>query len=96
MDDTLDALSGAWYFSSLGKVSVYWQVPVIENDKCKTGFTTAKGLYEFNTKSFGLSNVLSTFQPMMEIVLAGPQWKECVAYMDDVIVYASSFEERFR
>ena len=56
IDDTLDTLSGSWWFSTLDMVSGYWQVEVGEQDREKTAFCTPYGLYEFNVMPFGLCN----------------------------------------
>lgn len=96
IDDTLDALSGAKYFSTLDLASGYWQVPVAEQDKEKTAFVTQRGLWQFNKMPFGLANAPATFQRMMEVVLAGLQWSECLIYLDDVIVFSVDLEDHVR
>ena len=73
IDDTLDTLSGAAWFSTLDMVSGYWQVEVGEEDREKTAFCTPCGLYEFNVMPFGLCNGPATFQRLMDLVLAGLQ-----------------------
>ena len=93
IDETLDALGGSQYFSTLDLASGYWQVEVAEQDKPKTAFTTGKGHYEFNVMPFGLSNAPATFQRLMDLVLAGLQYEQCLVYLDDVIVFSSTFEE---
>ena len=62
-----------------------------KQNKPKSAFT-GKGRYEFNVMPFGLSNAHATFQRLMDLVLAGLQY-ECLVYMDDVIVFSSTFEE---
>ena len=53
IDETLDALIGAKYFSSVDLKAGYWQVPVKESDKPKTAFTAGPlGFWEFNTLPF--------------------------------------------
>ena len=42
---------------------------------------------------FGLCNAPSTFQRLMELVLAGLRWEICLAYMDDIVVFGHTFEE---
>ncbi len=62
IDDTLDALSAARYFSTLDLSSGYWQVEVSPIDREKTAFTTPFGLYQFKVMPFGFCNAPSTFQ----------------------------------
>ena len=62
IDDALDSLSHACWFSTLDLVSGYWQVEVDPKDRHKTAFITRQGLFEFNVLSFGLCNAPSTFQ----------------------------------
>ena len=42
---------------------------------------------------FGLCNAPSTFERLMELVLRGLHWKSCLIYLDDVIVFATSFRQ---
>ena len=94
IDETLESLGGAEYFSTLDMASGYWQVLMRKLDKEKTAFTTGRGHYEFNVMPFGLTNAPATFQRLMEYVLAGLQWEHCLIYLDDIIVFAKSFEEQ--
>ena len=93
VDDTLDALAGSRWFSSLDLTSGYWQVEMSPQDKEKTAFTTGNGLYEFNVMPFGLCNAPSTFERLMELVLAGLHWETCLVYLDDILIYAQTFED---
>ena len=93
VDDLLDSLGGAQWFSTLDLASGYWQVQMDPASKEKTAFSTPLGLYEFNVMPFGLCNAPGTFQRLMELILAGLEWETCLIYLDDVIVFGHSFEE---
>lgn len=80
IDDVLDSLANACWFSTLDLASGYWQVEVDPKDKPKTAFTTQQGLFEFNVLSFGLCNSPSTFQRLMDLFLADLQWTTCLVY----------------
>ena len=96
MDDTLDTLAGAKWFSTLDMVSGYWQVEVADEDKEKTAFCTPDGLYEFSVLPFGLCNGPATFQRLMDLVLFGLQWSSCLVYLDNIIVVGRSFHEHLQ
>ena len=94
INDLLDALHGARWFSTLDLKSGYWQVPVMERDKEKTAFRTSSGkLYEFNQAPFGLCNAPATLSRLMDRVLSGLHWETCLFYLDDIIVFSSTWEE---
>jgi hypothetical protein len=95
IDDSLDALSGSRWFSSLDLASGYWQVEMDRNDRSKTAFTTGTGLYEYNVMPFGLCNAPGTFERLMELVLSGLHWQTCLVYLDDILIFAPTFEEHF-
>jgi hypothetical protein len=93
IDDSLDILSGSKFFSTLDLASGYWQCGLTDDAKEKTAFTTGTGLFQFEVLPFGLCNAPSTFERLMERILAGLHWKTCLIYLDDVIVFSQTFEE---
>lgn len=86
IQDCIDTLGGNIFFSSLDMASGYWQVLVDERDRHKTAFTTKYGLYEHVRLPFGLCNSPATFSRVIQEVLRGLTRKECLAYLDDVII----------
>ena len=92
IDDSLDALRGAKWYSVLDLSSGYFQVEMDQDDKEKTAFTTTRGLFHFNVMAMGLCNGVATFQRLMEYVLFGLNWQTCLIYIDDIIIFADSFE----
>ena len=94
IDSTLDALSGAKWFSALDLKSGYWQVPLAEEDKCKTAFTVGPlGFWECERMPFGLTNAPATFQRLMEDCMGDLHLKFCLLYLDDVIIFSRTYEE---
>ena len=93
IDETLDLLAGAKYFTTLDLTSGYWQVPMETTSQEKTAFVTHCGLYEFTRMPFGLVNAPATFQRLMELALAGLVRKKCHIYLDDVLVFGRTLEE---
>ena len=74
IEESLDALHGECWFSTLDLASGYWQVGVAAKDRKKTAFSIPFGLYQFCVMLFGLCNAPSTFQRLMEFVLTGLHW----------------------
>ena len=96
IDDTLDALGSAQWFSTLDLASGYWQVEVDPADKEKTAFATQQGLFQFKVMPFGLCNAPGTFQRLMERVLAGLNWASCLVYLDDIIIFSKDVPEHLK
>jgi hypothetical protein len=93
IDDTIDALYGARYFTTLDLLSGYWQIEINEADKHKTAFICELGLFEFNRMPFGLTNAPSTFQRAMNNIFKKELYKYVLVYLDDIIIYSKTFED---
>ena len=91
IDDTLEALAGSRWFSTLDLKSGYWQVELDKEDKEKTAFSAGNGLWQFTVMPFGLCNAPATFERLMEQVLAGLPITVALVYLDDVLVPGVSF-----
>ena len=91
IETTLDSLKGCRYFTTLDLAAEYWQVGLEEDDKEKTAFSTLQGHFEFNVMPYGLTNAPATFQRLMECTLACLTHEQCLIYLDDIIVFSSSF-----
>ena len=94
--DALDSLSGACWFSTMDLLCGYWQVELEPQNREKTAFSTGSALYHFKVMPMGLTNVPPTFQRLMELVLHGLHWKECLIYLDDILVFSHSFSDHLQ
>lgn len=93
IEETLDALSGAKWFSTLDLASGYNQVLVQEQDREKTAFCTPFGLFEFNRMPFGLCNAPGTFQRLMERIFGDHSFHALLLYLDDVVIFSTTFQQ---
>jgi transposase InsO family protein len=96
IDDTLAALGGKRFFSSLDMWSAYWQIPVEEDSKKYTAFVCEFGLWEFNSLPFGLTNAPAAFQRIMDVVMAGLKFNTVLCYLDDIVVFSSTLEQHLK
>jgi len=96
IDDLLDQLGNAKYFSTLDLAAGYWQVQMHPNSREKTAFITHQGLYEFAVMPFGLKNAPAVFQRLMQKVLMGLNPEDgpdfVSVYLDNVLIFSDTFE----
>nr|XP_055029293.1 uncharacterized protein LOC129418561 [Misgurnus anguillicaudatus] len=93
IEETLDSLAGACWFSTMDLASGYNQVPISEVDRPKTAFCTPFGLFEWNRMPFWLCNAPSTFQRLMERLFGDQQCQSLLLYLDDIVVFSSSVDQ---
>ena len=97
IDDLLDQLGNAKYFTTLDLAACYWQIRVANESIEKTAFITHGGVYEFRVMPFGLTNAPAVFQRLMQQVLQGLNPTEVPSfvsvYIDDVLIFSRSLEE---
>lgn len=96
IDEILDSLGKAKWFSSLDLASGYWQVEMNEMDKEKTAFITKQGIFEFNVMPFGLTNAPATFQRLMDRIFYDIKDKYVLVYLDDINIFSNTFEEHIQ
>jgi transposase InsO family protein len=82
------------YFAVMDLTMGFYQAPLAEESRHYTTFTTWMGTYEWLRVAMGLKGAPSWFQQQLETkVLGGLIHQICELYIDDLIIYADTFEE---
>ncbi|CAG9134600.1 unnamed protein product [Plutella xylostella] len=93
VSEILDNLRDAKFLSSVDLSKAFWQIPIAPEDQEKTAFyVPGRGTLKFKTTAFGLTNAPATQQRLVDMLFGDFDLKT-FAYLDDIIVVSSSFEE---
>jgi len=100
IDDLLDRLGSARYFTTLDLSAGYWQIRVADDSIEKTAFATLTGLFEFRVMPFGLTNAPAVFQCLMQRVLDGLNPLEgpsfVTVYKDNIFIFSRTLDDHLQ
>ena len=89
MQETMESMVGARFFSTMDLKSGFWQVKMAEKSRQYTAFTIGSmGIFEFLRILYGLCNAPATFQWLMQNCLRELNLTYALIYLDDVIIFS--------
>ena len=86
--NTINALCGSCYYTTVDLLSGFWQMPMAEDPKKYTAFTIGMlGFFQWECMPFSLCNVPTTYQCLMQSYLGELNFTTCLVYLDDVVIF---------
>ena len=94
VEEALQAIQAAVWFSSFDLAQGYLQMAMEEEDIEKTAFRAgSSGLYEFTRMPFGLTNAGTSFCRFMEMCIGDQQYVTLLFYLDDICIFVKTADQ---
>ena len=91
VQDTLDKIGKAKYFSSVDALCAFWQVPCSARTQPTTAVNFPWGKWEFTTMPMGIQAGSATYQRIMDSLCGDLHF--AVAFIDDILIFSETWEQ---
>ena len=91
VEDCIDSIGHAKYVSKIDLLKGYCQVPLTPKAKEISAFVMPEGFYQYKVMPFGMKNAPEMFQRLINQITKN--FEGCEAYIDDVVVFSSTWEQ---
>ena len=98
VEDVVNAMKGAKYFTTIDLLGAYNQVNLAEDCRDYTAFIqpSTGSQYRYQRMVFGLVNAGATFSHLADLVLAEFNYVTALAYLDDIVIFSATWEDAVR
>ena len=93
IEESIDAIGGARWFSTMDLASGFNQVAMDDEDRHKSAFMMPLGIFKYNRMPMGLTNSPTTFQRLMQTCLNDYIFQISLVYLGEIILYSNTFDE---
>ena len=95
ISDNLNRLSRSTIYSCIDGAGAFHVIPISDQDKHKTAFSTSEGSYQFARLPFGLANAPATYSRLVQKVLQGIPMDMVLPYLDDSLIHSKTLSQHF-
>ncbi|CAD6186088.1 unnamed protein product [Caenorhabditis auriculariae] len=93
VSEIVDLAAGAKFFTNLDLISGFFQLPLREEDRPLTAFTTPSGTYQFRRMPMGLCGAPHTFQSAVQYLQKQLPRGKLFVYLDDLLLTSETAED---
>ena len=89
----LDAMGKAKYFTTLDCISAFWNIPVSKTTQELTAVNFPWGKFAFTGMPMGMQAASAHYQRSMDLLLGHLQPRIAISYIDDICIFSNTWAQ---